>query len=211
MNGFSLPVMNSSALLGTNCAMGAAAAQVASAMAGVTMLQGQSALRIHSCHGLAARNAVMVGNAFLFRSYSLRCGELRAVARGWAVRAEAGAAESAAGEERKKVVVVGAGWAGLGAAHHLTKQVTILQNIPHHVLLSHHFWSHIVHSFCAWDSSPASRRAIWIAGVRCNPIGGRRSARRACCRMEDPRRPFCGGRHPRYSIIISTFCPSSWN
>lgn len=31
--------------------------------------------------------------------------------------------------EKQKVVVVGAGWAGLGAAHHLTKQVAIQDNL----------------------------------------------------------------------------------
>lgn len=32
-------------------------------------------------------------------------------------------AEEEGKREKKKVVVVGAGWAGLGAAHHLSKQV----------------------------------------------------------------------------------------
>lgn len=44
----------------------------------------------------------------------------------WVIKAVAGSesAVETSGEERKKVVVVGAGWAGLGAAHHLTKQVS---------------------------------------------------------------------------------------
>lgn len=45
--------------------------------------------------------------------------------------ADAGAADTGT---KKKVVVVGAGWAGLGAAHHLTKQgysVDILEASPH--------------------------------------------------------------------------------
>lgn len=78
--------------------------------------------------GLSLSSAAMVGDGFM--AGKLRC----SVASGrcsWVIRAEAGTqgAESAAAG-RKKVVVVGAGWAGLGAAHHLTKQgfdVTLLE------------------------------------------------------------------------------------
>jgi hypothetical protein len=40
-----------------------------------------------------------------------------------AANAEETVGNGSAHEKRKKVVVVGAGWAGLGAAHHLSKQV----------------------------------------------------------------------------------------
>lgn len=43
-------------------------------------------------------------------------------------RQEAAVAESGKQERKKVAVVVGAGWAGLGAAHHLTKQV---RKAPH--------------------------------------------------------------------------------
>lgn len=33
------------------------------------------------------------------------------------------------GKNKKKIVVVGSGWAGLGAAHHLSKQVLYLLSV----------------------------------------------------------------------------------
>jgi hypothetical protein len=68
--------------------------------------------------------------------YCLRCvgvagveGGGVAVIRAGGGRQEAAVAESGKQKERKKVaVVVAAGWAGLGAAHHLTKQV---RKAPH--------------------------------------------------------------------------------
>jgi len=62
----------------------------------------------------------MVGNPGNLKLGSVARGRSRS----WAIRAEATGVESSPEVERKKVVVVGAGWAGLGAAHHLTKQVS---------------------------------------------------------------------------------------
>lgn len=73
-----------------------------------------------------ADNTVFLPNVvYLKLNSSARRGKFRKSV-SWVSKAESGSESAVAtGEdERKKVVVVGAGWAGLGAAHHLTKQVS---------------------------------------------------------------------------------------